>query len=145
MELPWATEENTPELNQGANLGLWAESMWFPAIYLTDERVHWEPLDETTAVLVTPFGDAQERFVVRFDAETGLPRWMELMRYQGSTSASKVLWLNKVGSWGEVNGHMTMKDAALIWMDDGKPWATLEVEDVKLNVDVGEYVRGKGL
>ncbi len=145
MELPWATEENQPQLNQGANLGLWAEAMWFPAIYLTDPRVHWEALDDTSAVLVTPFENTQEHFVVRFDPQTGLPQWMESMRYQTSTSAAKVLWLNQVLSWDEVNGHQTMNAAAAIWMDDGKPWAIFRVEDLVYNVDVGEYVRQKGL
>ncbi len=144
MELPWATEENQPQLNQAANLGLWAETMWFPAVYLTDARVRWEALDDTTAVLAVPYGDTQEHFVVRFDPQTGLPQWMESMRYQNSASAEKVLWLNQVLRWDEVNGRKTMEKTALIWMNDGKPWAIFTVEDIVYNVDVGEYLHQKG-
>ncbi len=33
---------------------------------------------------------------------------------------------------------------AVIWMDDGKPWAVFHVEDIVYNVDVQEYIRAKG-
>ena len=55
FESPVGNTDNDPKVNQGANLGLWAESVWLPAIFLTDERVHWEPVDEVTALLSVPY------------------------------------------------------------------------------------------
>ncbi|MBN2502475.1 MAG: hypothetical protein JXB38_16955, partial [Anaerolineales bacterium] len=48
FELPVGTVEDNPRSRQGAVLGLWAEATWFPSIWLTDERVRWEPVDDKT-------------------------------------------------------------------------------------------------
>lgn len=144
METPAGIEEGE-NLDQGANLGLWSETVWIPAVYLTDPRVRWEAVDENTSILVVPFKDnAEEHYVVRFNPQTGLIEWMESMRYHGAASTEKVLWLNQSLEWETINGQLFNTRGAAIWMDDGKPWAIFEIEDIRLNVDVSEYIRVKG-
>lgn len=143
LELPTGVFEG-PRINQGANLGLWSENVWMPAVWLTDPRVRWQAVDEETALLVVPFGTEEAQIVVRFDPQTGMITWMESMRYQDEESLQKTLWMNHAVEWKEIDGYLLPAQAALIWMDQGTPWAEWEVEDVVYNVQVDRYIRGRG-
>jgi hypothetical protein len=46
--------------------------------------------------------------------------------------------------WGTLDGKPFSTVGAAIWMDDGRPWAVFNVEDIAFNVDMKEYIRQKG-
>lgn len=142
MELPFGVSEGDPKVNQAANLGMWSESVWLPALYLTDPRVRWEPVDDDTALLVVPFGEQQEHVIARFDPITGMLNYFEVMRYKEDT---KVLWINEALEWGKVSGNVLPTVGKVTWFDEGTPWAVFRVEEVVYNVDVRTSLRAKGL
>jgi hypothetical protein len=144
-EGPGANIYDDASTNQAANLAVWAEAEWFPSIWLTDERVHWEPLDDVTALLFVPFENQEENFVVRFDPETGLIDTLEAMRYRDSgDQAKKILWITRTEAGGYIEGTKLGSVGSATWLDQGKPWAVFSLEKVDYNVDVSEYIRQRG-
>jgi hypothetical protein len=145
LQLPFGVVENEAKIDMAANLGLWAESIWLPSVFLTDSRVRWETIDEATARLVVPFGEQEDSFTVGFNPHTGLIRTLETMRFQEATDEAKTLWRNEALGWQTFNEITIPSRASVTWGDDGVPWSVWTVEDVAYNVDVSAYVTASGV
>ncbi len=141
LELPMGLSDEGPNVDQAANLSMWAEYVWLPAALLTTPGVRWQAVDDDTALLVVPFGASEQTFVTRFDPATGRLTTLESMRYKDSKSTTKTLWLNESKNWQIVSGVEIPTAGAVTWFDQGKPWAVFTVEDVVYNVDVQDSIR----
>lgn len=133
LRLPFGNEEG-PTVDQGANLALWAEAVWFPAALATHPDVSWAPVDDVTALLRVPFGVRTETFVARFDPTNDHLDLLEAMRYQGADATRKTLWLNLAEAWGEVDGQPTATVAKVQWLGEERPWADFRIGSLALNV-----------
>jgi hypothetical protein len=108
--------------DQAINVRIWCELLqWMPAALLSEPRVAWEPIDETMAVLRVPFGEQRQTIIVRFDSESGRLRYFEAMK--GRSATDELLWING------------------IWVDQGKPWITLNIEEQRYNLPVADAIR----
>lgn len=143
LELPFGVFQG-PKIDQGGNLALWAEAVFMPSVWVTDPQVRWEPIDDTSAHLLVPFGDDTETFTVTFNADTGLLQRMESMRFKSETAETKTLWINEVIQWGEIDGRPVPVSTALTWADEGSPWAKLRTEDLLYNADLSRFIRAAG-
>lgn len=130
LELPFGVVEDEPKVDQAANLGLWTESAWLPSVWITAPRVRWEPVDDDTALLRVPFGEIEDTIVVRFDPQTGMLRVLEAMRYKDAADEAKTLWINTALEWRDLDGATIPTVAAIVWFDEGTPWAVFTVEEV---------------
>jgi hypothetical protein len=145
FEGPMGSYNNDPNSNQGANLALWAEATWFPALWITDARARWQTVDDNTALLVVPFEDSEETFIVRFNPQTGLLDMMEVMRYRESgEDKPKILWITRNEAGQPIAGTNINAVGSVMWLDQGQPWATFKVEELNYNNNIDSYIRQKG-
>jgi hypothetical protein len=145
FESPMGTYSDDPNTNQGANLALWSEAGWFPALWVTAANVRWETMDDHTALLFVPFENQAENFVVRFNPKTGLINSMEAMRYRDpGEGKDKLLWITRNEKRNPIPGTKIGAVASATWLDQGKPWAIFALEEMECNIEVKEYIRARG-
>ncbi len=145
FESPIGSYYDEQNANQGANLALWAEANWFPALWLTDGRVRWERVDEYSALLYVPFGDRHESFIVRFNPQTNMVDTMEAMRYRDLGQGQlKILWIIRNEPGQPVAGTTIPSASSVMWLDQGTPWAYFNLEELVFNADVSTYIRQRG-
>jgi hypothetical protein len=143
LALPFGVVENDPGVDSAANQGLWAEATAYPAVFLTDPRVHWEAMDNTTTRIHVPFGDDEQVFTIQFDPQTGGITHIETIRYRDE-KVGKLRW------WGDITqetiqtGAPNLVTFKVTWEDEGTPWLVYRVEDIQVNTDVNAYIRQTG-
>jgi hypothetical protein len=128
-----------PAIDQGANMILWAEAPLMPSLWITDRRIRWEAVDDTTARLRFPFGDGEDELMVHFDPENGLVARMTALRYRDEVSG-KIPWHVDFLSWQTVNGVKLPARIAVTWEDQGEPWSYWNLEDIYWNVDISKML-----
>ena len=140
LNTPVGRVENDPDIDSASNLALWAFGLNAPSIFLSDPRVRWEPIDENTARLVVPSGAGEDRFTVTFDPATGLVATMDALRYVDAEQGKKP-WRSVPGEWREIAGMLVPTRLEVIWLHEGTPWLTADIEDIAFNVPVDTYLQ----
>ena len=131
LELPFGVVENDPGVDSAANQGLWAESLAFPAVLLTDARIRWEALDATHATLIVPFGDGEQVFTIQFDPQSGELVRFETVRYFDAKVGKRRWWGGLTTTPGR-SGGSPIKVMDVVWEHEGTPWLIIELEEMSV-------------
>jgi hypothetical protein len=107
---------------------------------VTDPRIRWEAIDETSARLVFPLGDQQDELIFHFDPASGLVTRTSALRSQGN--GGKAAWYAETVAWQTVNGIKVPKRVEVVWEAQGQPWSIWDFEGIAWNVDVTEVLPG---
>jgi len=124
-------------VDQGSNMILFAEAPLYPSLCVTDPRIRWEVIDETSARLLFPFGEEEDSLTVYFDPQTNLITKMTALRYRG-TEPEKLPWRVDFLRWQTVDGMTIPSQVSITWEDQGRPWSVWEFAGVAWNVDVSD-------
>lgn len=122
-------------VDQGSNMILFAEAPLYPSIFVTDSRIRWVAIDDTSAQLFFPFGDEEDAMTVYFDPQTDLITKMTALRYFGA-NGEKEPWRVDFLTWQTVDGMTILARSAITWEKQGKPWSYWEITGVTWNVDL---------
>jgi hypothetical protein len=132
MTGPVNRADTGPKIDQGSNMILFAEAPLYPSLFVTDARIRWEAVDETSARLFFPFGSAEDSLTVYFDPQTNLITRMTALRYRG-TEQEKVPWRVDMLRWQTVEGITIPARIAVTWEDQGQPWSCWDFVGVAWN------------
>jgi hypothetical protein len=141
VDLQFQVQEG-PGVDSASNQGLWVEMFAFPAVYVTDPRVRWEAVDNTTANMYAPFGEGEQMYTLTFDPQTGGLARMETMRACDDKGRKMRWWGEIVPGTGPDGQPATYVTAT--WENEGTPWLAYEMEETVFNTDVSTYIRQTG-
>lgn len=130
-------KETGEKIEQGQNLALWAETMWSPTAYFTDNRLTWENKDSDLLELEIPYKESNDIIEISIDPDTGLLNTMEAMRYKGQ-NPDKVLWHIELLEWDEFNDVIIPSKSSVKWADEDKPWSYWNIEGTLYNIEISD-------
>jgi hypothetical protein len=124
-----------PEIDQGAFHVEFLETLLVPPAWPADIR--WEPIDDDTARVVTPFGGGTEQAVVWFDPVSGLPASYTTDRYK-RPGGPKVRWTASMASWRAFGALDYPTELVVRWSDEAQPWLRMRISTAALDPSISE-------
>lgn len=129
------------EIDQAANLFLWAESVLVPSTFAVGTRLRASGGHDGTVSLQVPFDSGHDEARLTFDGL--LPRRFSAMRHR-NIGMPKRWWHVDYEDWHVQHGVRLPRRMAATWEGDRGPWLTLDVEAFVPNVDVSERIEQAG-
>jgi Family of unknown function (DUF6544) len=108
------------DIDQGANLFLWAEAALVPSVFAEGGPVTAEQEDPWTVRLTVPLGAGTDTAWLRFS--DGHPSRFFALRYKGQGGDTKIWWHVDFADWRVLHGIPLAARADVIWEDEGRPW-----------------------
>jgi len=131
------TADVGPEIDQGSLHAMLCETLMFPSSLQRVADLAWEEVDETSARMVVPFGDQNERATVSFHPRTGFPARYETPRFK-AIGGPKVDWRVQMLDWWRFGPVVAPRRIVVAWADDPGPWLRQRI----VKITTGEPVDG---
>jgi Family of unknown function (DUF6544) len=129
-----------PEIDQGAFIALWSQSILFPAAWTRLPGLRWGPLDDARAGVDLPFRRRIESATIHFDPDgEPWPVAFEADRYKVA-GGPKVPWRVDYLDWRRGEGVAVPTRVVVTWADEPGPWFDLRIRTVVTNEPVGGHV-----
>jgi hypothetical protein len=119
---------------QAENISYWAEAVWLPSVFLGDDRVRWEAVDDVTARLVVPLGEGEDSLLVKFSPTTYLIDSVSAQRYRDAQAAEKTTWQVQYRNYQSIHDTMVPTQLLVSWGEKGNPVEVLTVENIEYGV-----------
>ena len=118
--------------NEGELLRWLGESVLYPTNFLPNDRLHWSPIDSTTAKLTFNYNGLSLFFKITFN-EFGEITQMETKRYMGEENLET--WVIKATNYKELNNVLIPTAFDVLWrLDKGDfSYAKFNVTEVEYN------------
>ncbi len=131
------TADVGPEIDQGALHPVLVETLMFPSSWAEVAGLAWEDVDETTARILVPFGEAIERATVRFHPHHGHPVAYGALRFKG-VGGAKIGWRVDMADWWRFGTVVAPRRIAVTWADEPGPWLRERFAKITVGEDVEE-------
>jgi len=129
-----------PEIDQGAFLALWAQSILFPSAWSALAGLRWTPVADCRARVVLPFGRGRETVTLSFDTDgPGYPTAFEADRYR-VVGGGRLGWRVDYADWHWRVGIAMPTRLVVTWADEPAPWFEMRLDDVVVNEPIGEHL-----
>jgi hypothetical protein len=127
-----------PEIDQGAFLALWAQSILFPTAWERLPGLRWTAAGDTRAHVDLPFEGSAERVTLHFDPDgPAFPVAFEADRFK-VVGGDRVPWRVDYAEWHWLDGIALPTRTVVTWADEPGPWFDMRVESALPNEPVGE-------
>lgn len=127
--------QSGPKFDRGALIAMWGEALSFPDSWDRQPGLRWEPVDETTALLLIPWAGEAIPITVGFDPETGYPVRCHADRYKGD--GPLVGWAGLFADWQSWPGGILAPALMQAWWDDEPaPWLDIHLERLEVDVPI---------
>lgn len=121
------------EIDQGANLFLWAEAVFVPSAFRSGSSARTDQLASDQIRLTVPFGSSHDEATVHF--ANGHPSRFSARRHKG-VGTSKIWWHVDYSDWYLSEEIWVPRHLEVKWEDEPRPWLSLEVDGFAANVEV---------
>jgi hypothetical protein len=126
------------EIDQGAFLALWAQSILFPEAWGRLDGLRWTAVAPDRARVSLPFGGGVETATISFAPdETPFPIAFEADRYR-VVGGGKVGWRVDYADWHWRKGVAVPTRTIVTWADEPAPWFDMRMEHVTVNDPIAD-------